>query len=1072
MAGVAPGMVLPQLVWSGRGSNNDWSNAANWTGGSAPANDGSEQLIFGPGPKNQLTVDENFDVDSLVFSGNFSRFSLSAAYDSSANLMLEDGLTVSPTSSQARVTIDSGMRVTLANSQTWNITAGTLEIQTGISDYYFYNPNSERYESTHSGLTKTGAGRLELNHSNSYSGGTILDMGTLAIGHNSSLGTGTLTFSADSAANAGARPTLEVMNGDRTLNNAIVLNGALRVSGEKDLKLTGNVFLNQNTVVSMTNRFIRIDGNITSEGPSSLTLDSYGFLLLTGDNGYKGGTISNRGVLLFGSAYAIPSVNLDSGTVGHLTAGANGYIGFADSEYTSSIQSYFINDFNKSATLGTVGLDSDPDSSPNTYSDNIDLTGFGATARLGSATKAILTGTITPQGTDYRFGGGGGWLQTDSALTGARALVLDSPVETPLTLRLTNPGNNYSAGTSVTRSGVVFAAGALPAGASNVIVNAGGYAGSEGTDLAGFLAHLNVASTGMIGFDATPGNTRTISDNLDLSAFTGQLFLGTATAPWIDSETKALLGAGLRLTGTITPAGGSSQPFRFGAYKGGMLEVASNLTGTHGIIIGDASSLGSFGDINNQEYSTVLLSGDNSALTGGIQLNAGRLAAGASKSLGSGSVTVNAFTFPTGLFTTETPPPQLAATADDVVLANNFQLNTQLSIGGPKDFEIAGVLAGPGGLRVEDSRTLSLSGNNTFSGGITVTGGASVGFYHDNASGTGLLKFSEDSSSSAYFYTSHPVVGGLASDYYAHLTFAADNTVFTVNQAVDASLAAEIRSNSESDAVRFVKSGTATLRLDNGGLYYHSGVTGSGLTGDPAISLQVNQGTLIVSNNFYIEDSGPTIWLHGGTFAVEGNKHVYNPLVIDNGGKLAGGGIYSQATIGPGATLSPGLADSGNVGFITFTNHLTLAGGGTYEWNIGNPDPGVSAGHDGVSVGSAETLEITATSADRFTLRIISLDLAGNPGVMTDVIPGELYAWTLMSSLGITGFDPAAFTLDVSQFTTDRGTGLGAGAFTVSQNGTNLMLNFAAVPEPSTYALLALGLGLVAATIRRRRQAV
>jgi hypothetical protein len=66
-------------------------------------------------------------------------------------------------------------------------------------------------------------------------------------------------------------------------------------------------------------------------------------------------------------------------------------------------------------------------------------------------------------------------------------------------------------------------------------------------------------------------------------------------------------------------------------------------------------------------------------------------------------------------------------------------------------------------------------------------------------------------------------------------------------------------------------------------------------------------------------------------------------------------------------------------------------------------------------------------------------------------------------------FDASAFHLDTSAFTTDAGPG--NFAFVQSGDLHLLQITFTPVPEPSTYALLGLGLSTLALSVLRRRRA-
>ena len=97
-----------------------------------------------------------------------------------------------------------------------------------------------------------------------------------------------------------------------------------------------------------------------------------------------------------------------------------------------------------------------------------------------------------------------------------------------------------------------------------------------------------------------------------------------------------------------------------------------------------------------------------------------------------------------------------------------------------------------------------------------------------------------------------------------------------------------------------------------------------------------------------------------------------------------------------------------------------------------------------------------------FDLRSLTLaDIAGNLANFSDVDR----SWTVLTTTGgITGFDAAHWTILTGQFTTETPW---AGSWSISQSGSDLVLNYNAIPEPSTATIALMGAG-VAYFFRRR----
>jgi hypothetical protein len=157
--------------------------------------------------------------------------------------------------------------------------------------------------------------------------------------------------------------------------------------------------------------------------------------------------------------------------------------------------------------------------------------------------------------------------------------------------------------------------------------------------------------------------------------------------------------------------------------------------------------------------------------------------------------------------------------------------------------------------------------------------------------------------------------------------------------------------------------------------------------------------------------------------------------------------------------LSPGAS----VGTLNTVSE-TWAGGGRLRLEINDVDAGAGAGWD--LINGAGALSLTATSAAKFTLELDTLTLAQTAGLIGDFNAASDYAWRFLTATGgITGFDAGAFAFDVSGFQNTLD-----GGFSVSQSGNDLILNYTAVPEPSS-ALLALAGSALLLNRRRRAQA-
>lgn len=968
-------------------------------------------------------------------------------------------------------------------------------------------------------LTFVNGGQLITHNTTSVSNNLVLNSGPLPSGNNNGVFTPVNFKAWDAPMTVSGGVTLA----NNTTINAQIAQPNIQVQFPGD---TGSWPL----AGPRTRHPIVFTGHIGESTPgTSLNITGPGLVILAGDNSmnaYSGGTnvgfqtgttFNQQGTLVFANASAIPaSGTLQSGLID--SPGATGYIGIAtDAVPAAGNFNAFLTKFN-SHSSGAVGLDSlnsgIPSVVPSVYAENINLGYFQTLntmgVRFGTATRLIYTGTLTPQlTTTYHFGNGGGRLYYQSGLvdqapptpTGVRA---ESQGPIPLQLFL-QAANSYSGGTTASNGIVVFDGantiptnGSLQAAGNSTYVG-GSYIGYTdttsvnggaliGANFANFFAKFNQTDTwGILGFDThydpstgSPNATVAIS-NLNLTGFNDGVFIGT--------NSSAIL------NGTITPTNVTNvdqlaNVYRFTAVNGGTLTINSALTDittpapvSRGVVLGSFAGTPAFSD------GTIILNGTNTYSMGTMVNNHGNLSlvAGSSNAFGQGTILLQpqggVLALSAGAAGVNLPNALVFAQADPMT-----GHTPTLSLTGSNDFSFSGSISGPdrskiytqddvgqGVIALNNLSPLNVtfSGNNTnFYGTFMVQNGTMI-FASDNAPGHAQIRMN-GSAANVSFTSTNPVVYGLWNgDGGGGTVTLGSSTNLTVNTTYsdndyDFDFGGHLVGGPGSS---LTLTGTVNPMVGTEFFYlYGSSPSFSGsvnITGQAALALgksdSVGTGTI-------------TLNAVDGGIALNTGVTLTNPLVF-NTGALAGIGIFQPSsvtgtgqtagriTFGAGQFVYPGIPGENAIpGKLTLATNVAFANGG--EFVLAVQDPAAAEGYGSLYI--TGSLDLNSISTAGFAFNLESLGVLGNTSPASTIVYGNSYSLLVISTTGgINGFDAAKFSFDVSKFQDGL---IPASAFSVSADANHLYLNFTAVPEPSTWALLITGAGFLGlAALRRRR---
>lgn len=851
---------------------------------------------------------------------------------------------------------------TVVNPTTANVTLGTITSGTALA--YNWQLDGTSTGNAVTGAITNGSGGISVTKSNSstwtlsgdntYTGATVVNAGTLVLsGTNTGNGAtsvvgGTLQAGANNALNPNSAVTMtDAATAVLDLNGKLGTIGSLAGGGA----LGGNVTLGSGTLTTGG------DGTSTAfagaiSGGGNLVKTGFGTFTLNAAQSFTGTTTVDAGSLLVNNTLASSTVTVANAA----TLGGTGTL--AGTTTISSGGNLSPATGTTAGTLTFGGLTLDAGSSLayefGGTSDLVAVTGVNALTLNGGALSLYAAGGVAP-------------LTVDGTYTLFTYNTSFLGLLTNLSVFNSQAGKTYSvadAGGSITLTLGTASSSEWNGGASPDIkwTTAGNWTAGTPNSL-GAVATLGAIPTTptTINVDGAKTVGSIIFDNANSYTINGgasdiiTLDNGIAAGAISVTTGNHFINAPIALNGpaNLTPASGTS------------LTLGGVISGNKVLSVNGAGA--------------VTLAGANTT-TGGVTLVSGTLNLANAAALGSGTFTIAGGTL-------DAPAAALVLSTNNAQVWNNdftFTGTNNLDLGNgnvsipisrtvtttANTLTVGGVISGAG-LTKQGTGTLSLAGNNTFTGALTVSGGSVI------LSGNNLARPAGTSGLTT-------VNSGATLQLQAN----AGNTTAGISNV----LSSEQTANQP-----LILNNGSTLQLRSDSAVTFAGANNMGGMGSATIGIDVNQLTGAGSNNTLtmapggFNVSATTFNVTGGNgytlrfpsiTSVGGNTSTYAPttakLSIGNYTSTAGSAVLGLAGTSTGNVVN-GVIASANVSVLkTGTSSWELSGVNTYTGTTIVREGSLTM--SGGRTGTAATITVSDTAGTSATLNITggNYSLGGN----------------------------------------------------------------------------------------------